>query len=98
MNLGDLSHKSEALVLGLCLDHAPVHAGQPDGVSALVFNQRDKALVDLSRKNHLYGVCGFLVGDAQTVHKYAFFPDFLQHIGDFRTAAVYQHDLDAYQI
>ena len=41
------------VILDLCLNHASVHAGQPDGVSALVFDPCDKAFVDLSRKNHL---------------------------------------------
>ena len=97
IDLCDFSHKSEAFVLDLCLNHVTVHAGKTDCLAAFVSDQGNKTFVDLSRKHHLYNICRFFVGDAQTVYKDAFFSDFFEHFGDFRSAAVYQNHLDADQ-
>ena len=60
-------------------------------------NMGNKALVDLARKHHLHDFGGFRVRHAQAAHKFALLAHALEHLGNFRPAAVHQHDLDADQ-
>ena len=43
----------------------------------------------------MYDVHRFAVRHAQAVDKLRLLPDFAKHFGDFRTAAVHEHDLNA---
>ena len=54
-------------------------------------------LVHLAREHHLDYVHGLCVGISQTVDELALYAYSLQHIIYLGAAAVYQHDLHAYQ-
>ena len=75
----------------------PVHSGYAHCLAALYLKQIYKALVYLSGKHHLHYLCGLLVSDPKPVHKNRLLAYPAEHFGNFRTAAVYQHDLYAYK-
>ena len=95
VDLGDLAHVSQTLVLDLGLNEHAVHTRDSHGATALHFQQVNKGLVDLARQNHLHDINGLLVGDTQTVDKFGFFAQTVHQIVDLGASAVNKHDLDA---
>ena len=93
VDLRDLAHVAEPLVAHARLDHLPVDAGQADRSAALLPDEIDERLVDLSGEHHLHDVGGLGVRDAQTVDKLRLLAELLQHIRDLGPAAVHEHDL-----
>lgn len=95
--MSDFAHITQLRPQGFGLNQIAVHAAQPDGLAALALQKAHKALAELARQHHLHDVGGFLVGHPQTIHKLALLADPLEHLADFRPAAMYQHHLHADQ-
>ena len=67
-------------------------------MSACFLKQGNKVFVNLAAENHLDNIHRLAVCVAQTFDKFRLFSGFFEHLRNLRTAAVYQHDLDSYQI
>ena len=71
-----------------------IYTAKTDSLSALVLQQIHKIFIDLTRKDHLCYVYRFLIGNSQTSDELGLFADLREHLGDLRSAAVNENDLD----
>src|SRR5690606_30275070 len=76
-------------------DQLGVLAGQADGLAAVLVDQIDDALVDLTTEDHLHHVHGRGVGDPHAIDEAALDAQALEQVADLRTAAVHDHRVDA---
>ena len=98
MHVDDVADIAVLFVPAYRLKQIAVYTGQPDTAAAGLLQHGDQVLIDLSAQHHLYDIHRFIIGTAQTVEKYAFLADLLQHLADLRSAAVHQHDAHTDQV
>ena len=80
------------------LDEAAVDAAEAYGPAAQGGQISRQAFVDLAGQDHLHHFHGVIVGDAEAVFEMGLDGQFLQHGADFRSSAVNEDNLDAYQL
>ena len=97
VDLRDLADVAKAFVLHFRFDQMTVHTGNTHRLAAVDLKKIDEGLIDLSRKDHLNDLYGFLIRHAESVDEFGLLADFFQHIRNFGTAAVNEHDLYADQ-
>lgn len=98
VNFRHLAHEAQigsVLVDFLCAEETRVNARKSDGFSALLQEDSHDVLVEFSGQNHLHDFHRLGIGVAESVHELGLLPHPVEHLVDFRAAAVDENDLDS---
>ena len=98
IDFDDFAHQAVLLIQACCLEHLTVHTAQANSIAAQTIQLCHKVLVDLAAQDRLDNIHGGLIGIAQAIHKMRLVADLLQHVGNFRTAAMDNDHTDTNQM